>query len=164
MPQTVYTQYMTVQGVPGQLHGYADPKHFVSFTCSEDIPCGRAVEVVNGLARLPQGTGQEIPLLAGVSVYTDMMYAGGYKAGEQVLLLRKGTIWVEFTGTGPTEFEVARISHSSTVATNRGKFTDAAADGTATTEVSAEAGRFRSDRGTTSVALVELNLSASAVQ
>lgn len=149
-----------VVATPGQIGDASNAAEYTSFPASEAIPFGRFVEVPAGgtTCRLPQGTGQEINGLVGVSVYRDAMPPGGYQIGDEVTILRRGRIWVEFNGTGATELEDARVKHSSTIVTHRGKATDAAADGTATTEISGVNGKFRGANSLSTVALVEINL------
>lgn len=167
LPQTTYNQFASV-AVAGMLYDGVLNTDKCAYPASEVIPFGRACEVVNGAVRLCQGTTQEVPNLIGVSIYKDAHYAGGYQIGEMVPLLRKGRIWVELAAgtTGAVELEGANVSHSSTIPTDRGKFTDAAANGTAGTEISSAVGKFRTSKatGATGLAVVELNLSASGSQ
>lgn len=164
MSQTVYTLDHAV-AYAGQIADVWLAQDLTSFPASEVIPAGRMCEVTAGKARLAQSTTQDVVAgvgVGGVSVYNAMAIAGGYQIGDMVPLLRKGRIWVDFVGTGATELEDAKYKHSSTVATDRGKFTDAASDATATTEVSSIVGKFR-DRpagpgGSPAIACVELNL------
>lgn len=157
MSQTTYLVDRLV-AVAGMI-AVGDERHCATWPASEVIPFGRGVEVVSGQVRLYQSTGQDgASGLAGVAIYKDMHYAGGYQIGEMVPVLRVGQVWVDFVGTGATELEDAKVSHSSTVTTDRGKFTDAASSATATTEVSSVVGKFRGAKATATLALVELNL------
>jgi len=162
--QTVYTLDHAV-AYAGQIADVYIGQDITSFPASEVIPAGRMCEVVAGKARLVQGTGQDSTTLGGVSCYNAMAIPGGYQIGDMVPLLRNGRIWVDFVGTGATELEDAKYSHSSTVATDRGKFTDAASAAGAGVEVSAVVGKFR-DRpagpgGSPAIACVELRLPAT---
>lgn len=116
-------------------------KEEVSYPAAEAIPFGRAVELDSGgtKVQLVQGTGQAIAKLVGVSIYDATKepdtVGGGYKIGEVVRVLRKGRIYAEFSGTTDAALASANIYHSSTIATNRGKFTDVAGAAGAGVEV-----------------------------
>lgn len=159
MAQLTYPLTRSV-AVAGMLADGWNGQDITSFPALEVIEAGRAVEVVvaSGGVRLPASTGDVLPLLAGVAVYKDTSPPGGYQIGDMVPVLRKGRVWAQFSGTGATELEDARVYHSSTIATNRGKFTDAAADATATTEVSTNVAKFRGKSNSATLALVDLNL------
>lgn len=161
MPQLTYVQDRSV-AIAGMLGDGWNGQDIRSFPASEAIVPGVLCEVVAGKVRPAQGTGQEIASVAGVAVYRDVYPPGGYAIGDMVPCLAKGRVWVSFiAGTGGTELELARVSHSSTVATDRGKFTDAAAAATAGSEVSGPLGVFRGTDNTATLALVELILPAS---
>lgn len=117
-------------------------KEEVSYPAAEAIPFGRAVELdsTGTKVQLVQGTGQAIAKLVGVSILDatkepDPAGGGGYKIGEVVRVLRKGRIYAEFSGTTDAALVNANIYHSSTIATNRGKFTDVAGAAGAGVEV-----------------------------
>lgn len=151
--------------VPGQIATSTMVKEEESGECSEAIPFGRVVERhTDGKYRLPQGTGQAIANLRGVAIYDASKepdtVGGGYKVGERVRVLRKGHIYAEFTGTTDAAGAAANVHHSSTVATNRGKFTDAAGAGGAGVEVDDSAGKkFLEPKHATQagLCLVEIN-------
>lgn len=160
------TTYNLVQGiaVPGLV---ADGRPHAEFTgrfpASEIIPPGRFCEVVAGKVRLAQGTGQDSATEAGISVYKAMLEpqtGGEYQIGDLVPLLRKGAIWVEIAATSGsiTELEDAHYSHSSTITTNRGKFTDEAPAATAGTEISRVIGKFLGANATATLARVAIDL------
>jgi len=165
MPQTTYLTDRAI-AVAGQLADGGNDIHIATWPASEVIPFGLAVEVVSGKVRLPQSTGQEIATFGGVAMYKDMAVPGGYAIGDMVPVLRKGRIWGvgSSTLTGATELEDAKVSHSSTVATDRGKFTDAASAATAGSEISGVVAKFRGSKSTTALVLVELNLPSGGVQ
>lgn len=142
-----------------------------AWPASEVIPAGVMCEIVSGAARVTRSTGQDSPTLGGVSVFKGMVeYNAGngeYRIGDMVPLLRKGRIWgvTASTLTAATELKDASYAHSSTVATDRGKFTDAAPSATATSEVSSVIGKFRGSRNAATpsagLAKVEINLPSS---
>lgn len=139
--------------------------------CSEDLSPGRVVELhTDGKLRAPQGTGAPIAKLFGVVVRKhnvegtltsslDAADVGKYKAGEVVTVMRKGRVWAEtVTPFAFTELDAAQVSHSSTIATHRGKVTSAASSGTAGAEIASTALVVRSLNSDSSLALLELNL------
>lgn len=133
------------------------------FQCSEDIPPGRVVELhTDGKLRLPQGTGADIPKIAGVSIYRGALEPGAYKTGEYVPLVRKGQVWVELvSGATVSPLSAANVYHSSTLAVNRGKVGSAAEAGGAGVEIDATGKTYfrRANLATSpTLALVEVNL------
>jgi hypothetical protein len=127
--------------VPGMLKD-RDDVLVEHFPASVAIPYGAGVELdATGLAvRLPLGTGATSPLFRGVAIYDAGDEPGGYAIGDVVRILRKGRIAVivdaatvmAATDTGG----VAGLDHSSTIATDRGKFTKTALNAVAGTEIS----------------------------
>lgn len=136
-------------GVAGQVHGPADSEQVSAFIASEQIKPGRLLEIVPGTeanetpsVRHAQSALGPLARVAGVSVLRPgkgLPSSGNpteYATGDRVLVIRRGIINVEFVGTAPGAFEALRVSHSSTIATDRGKFTISAASATAGSEVS----------------------------
>ena len=135
----------------------AQGQEIVSFIASEAIPAGRMVELASGMVRLPQATGQASKIV-GCALYQASLPPGGYAAGDVVAIMRKGKVVVDFTGT-QVQFAATNVSHSSTVATNRGKLTDAAANGTAGTEIADLTGLIiYKDPSVSGLTVAELNL------
>lgn len=162
MSQTSYTLDHAV-AYAGQIADVWLGTDVSSYPAGEVIPPGRMCEVVAGVARLAQSTGDgSADNLIGVSIYKAMAVPGGYQIGDMVPCLRKGRIWVDFVGTGATELEAARYKHASVTATDRGKFTDAAAASGADAEVSGVVGVFRNrpagPGGSPAIACVDLVL------
>ncbi len=127
MSQTTYSRDLA-KAVPGMMS--KDPGSLVvSYPAAEDIPAGRMVVLNSDLAvELPQDTSFAKPV--GVSVFspTNMqpaVPAAGfvYKAGDMVPCLRRGRVYMEYSGGSPDNFAQANVHHSSTVSTNRGKLT-----------------------------------------
>lgn len=165
MAQTVYNQDRAV-AVAGQRGDAYLGEDVTGFPAGEVIPAGRMCEVVSGLLRLAQSTGDgSTDALAGISLYDGFQnYQGAYQIGDMVPCLRKGRVWVDVssTMTGATELEIAKYTHSSTIATDRGKFTDAAASASAGVEIATFSGKFRNRpagaTGATGLVQVEINL------
>ncbi len=139
------------------------------YVAEEEIPPGRFVEIngATGKLRLVQGTGTAIARCLGVSMlqrareanaFNVAGNAAAYKIDENVMVVRQGRVWVEtVTPFAFVDLDAANISHSSTVATHRGKVTSAATSGTAGSEigdVGAKARRLNSD---SSLCEVEIN-------
>lgn len=138
--QTVYSNDSAI-AVAGMLADSSLVKEQEAFIAAEAIPFGRAVELdaTGTKVQLCQGTGQQIAKLVGVAL-VDMskepdLVGGGYKIGETVHVLRKGRCYAEFSGTTDAALAAVSIYHSSTIATNRGKFTDVAGAAGAGVEV-----------------------------
>lgn len=160
MPQTSYAASPTI-AVAGMLADTGD-KDIASYPAAEVIPAGRVcVLKSDGTCELPKNegalptSGAGAPI--GVSCYLSASPPGGYQIGDMVPLVRKGRVWAEFEGTGATDLEVMNVRHSSTVATHRGKVTDAATSTSEGVEISALP-RTVARKGTTGLALVEVNL------
>ncbi len=86
----------------------------LSKVCGEDIPFGRLLELSSDEAVLPQGA--ELGRLIGASAYKAAMEPEedtGYLDGEYANIVRRGQIWVKYTGTAPTAMSVPNISHNS---------------------------------------------------
>lgn len=117
---------------PGQL--------FISAIAAEDVLPGRVVELdptdtTVMKCRLPQ-TASAVGKILGIVVYSSADQVGSFKAGAEVRILRRGRIYAEFNGTtGSDMMTNLNVNSSSTVATNRGKLTDAATSAGAGTEI-----------------------------
>lgn len=160
MPQTSYSlDPATV--VPGQVIDAGDDTHIEPFIAAEVIAPGLGVELTSDGkgVQLPQGTGTGISAFAGFAVFKDAREPGSYAIGDIVPVLRKGRIAANCVGsTTITALGAANVSHSSTLATDRGKITSAATSGTAGSEVASVGAIFRKDPGVTNVAIIEVNL------
>lgn len=129
MPQQTYS-LDTGRALPGQP---VDPRVKVGkYAASEDIPAGRMVALhTDGTLRLYRSGDK----MLGISIYRSSKDPGTYVAGDLVPVLREGSIYAEFIGTAATDLVTANISGSTTIATDRGKLTDAAVSAVAGTEV-----------------------------
>lgn len=150
--QTVYQQFSDFAD-PGQLVDCAF-NEIVSFPAAEVIPPGRAVEMAaDGLSvQLCQQTSSTFNPV-GISVQNTAREGTGavgvnpqygvqglsYQPGETVRVLMRGRIWAEWKGTTQPVFGAINTYHSSTISTDRGKFTDASTSTGAGTEVSTSA-------------------------
>lgn len=158
-------------GLPGQLYDNDDSDYIDSKPCGAvALQAGDFVELVSGVLRVAQGTGDpDASPVWGVVVFKDSMEPnpttglGEYLPGMDVPVLRRGRIWANcVSGITPTIGAAANFAHSSTGANPQGKFTTGAVSGTAGSEVSATKAIFYADGGLTSatppVVAVELNL------
>jgi hypothetical protein len=173
MPQTTYALDSN-PGLPGMVQDGSDVQEVVSYPAAEAIPFGRMLELDSGgtKVQLAQGTGQQIAKPVGVSVYdatkmpgdatlAGLGYSSGYSVGDLVKVLRKGRIYAEFSGTTDAALATANVYHSSTIATNRGKFTDVAGAAGAGVEVADAVGsKFVKPVNATvaGLCIVEINL------
>ena len=128
-----------------------------TFTAIEVINPGRFVEVASdGLSvQQVQGTsssdttGHFYKTCLGVSIMKTAREGAGasgvtaygvggpaYAIGDPVPVLRRGRIFAEWKGTTQPAFGQAQVYHSSTIATDRGKVTDASVGQGAGTEIS----------------------------
>lgn len=145
------------------------PVDEVSYPAGEAIPYGVMVELVNGVARRPQGTTTTMNVV-GASMYDPTRESSvigssglGYVVGDAVRVMRRGRIVLQFSGTTPgldLNATSLNISHSSTTATNRGTITDAATATTAGAEIQAAPSGMVWVRnpGVAGLCTVELNL------
>lgn len=149
MSQTTYTLDNKIAHV-GQV---ADLRNavYVSAVADGDIPFGRLVEYsAAGKVRLPQAT--TLGKLVGMAVYDETKEpygpletatnASGWKSGSMVRILRKGSGYVEYSGTAPTgAYVAANVRHASddtnTEAQYRGTVTQTTTSVTAGQEKSA---------------------------
>lgn len=159
--QSAYNTDLTV-AIAGQL---VDRGEVVGrYQCSEEIPFGRFVELhTDGKLRLPQGTGADIAKPVGIAMYRAALEPSvtGYKIGEYVPVVRKGKVWAEIvTGATVADLTDAKVYHSSTIATDRGKVGSAAEAAGVGVEIDAIAGKVQFDgpKSGTTLALVSLNL------
>lgn len=169
--QVSYSLYPAV-GVPGMLADN-EVNHIVSFQAAETINPGRAVELAaDGVSvQQVQGTGGSAYPFMGFAILltsregtgnanTGAAQGGIYSAGDEVPVLRKGSLFAEWKGTTQPAYAVPNVYHSSTIATDRGKITDAGTSAGAGTEVSLCAAAVMTRAalpGTGSVVLVDVN-------
>lgn len=163
-PQTSYGLSQT-QALPGMLASM-DPGQLVegAFKAGETgILPGLMVEIDPSdptKCRLPQ-TASAAGVMLGVVIYNplDPPSATGYSVGQQVRVLRRGRIYAQFNGTTGSDMGTdLKVNSSSTVATNRGKLTDAATSAGAGTEIYQTKMKVFQETGTVSgLVLVELN-------
>jgi hypothetical protein len=185
--QTTYTQFSAL-AVPGQLADLAYAE-IVAFPAGEVIHPGRLVqlasdglscqEVRNSSASTPPTqvlgvailqTAREGSGAVGITAYG----VGGpnYILGETVPVLMRGRVYAEWKGTTQSAFVnglngsgALHVYASSTVATDRGKFTDASVSAGAGTEV-AYAGQQMMTRQTLpgggEIVLIDVNFPSAA--
>lgn len=133
----------------------------VSYQAAEDIPFGRAVTLnSDGKVELPQDT--TLTKVVGVAEYKADAEPGGYKAGDMVRVMRRGSIYADFTGGSEASLTKPNIMHSSTTPTNRGKFTMSGTSASSGVEISnaPEGVLMVKPSGISGLCLVELNLPA----
>lgn len=167
MPQTSYSNYHAA-AIPGQVvdaaHGHRGQRG--RYECSEDLNFGRVVELhTDGKLRQPQTASAVGKLLGAVPYNPSLPPTGGvngYANGAHMVpVLRRGQIWVEYTGTAPTVEKAVNVMSSSTIATHRGKVTGDAASASAGVEIYALPGAVCVEvDATLSLALIEFNLPA----
>lgn len=151
--------------VPGMLHDNDPDLHFEGRinTSAAVIPYGVGVEedsAGNG-CQIAQDTNADTTQFRGVTVYDAADEPGGYNPGDMVRILRKGRIAVTTVGAAVAQTDLgtaANLSHSSTTATDRGKFTKSATATTAGAEISDVGAKWRGPTGTANLAWIELNL------
>lgn len=143
--QVTYTLFPSV-AVPGQL-GDNTVNRIVSKVAAESINPGRAVELASdGNIQQCQQTGSTLNVYGvailltmreGLGQQNDSATLGGavYSVGDVVPVLRRGSLYGEWKGTTQVEGNKPNVYHSSTTATDRGKFTDASTSTGAGTEV-----------------------------
>ena len=185
--QQTYTQFPAF-AQPGQLAdlSYAEIRGFPAF---EVIQPGRLLEIASdGLScQQVQDASSSAPAAKalGVSVLITAREASGafgltaygvggpqYNIGDTVPVLMRGAIYAEWSGTTQPAFQngvngsgALHVFSSSTVATNRGKFTDTAAAATAGSEVQYAGQGIRVRQalpGTGNIILLDVNLPGAA--
>jgi len=171
-PQLAVTQNNPA-AVAGQVLHYDGDTHIVEAIAAEIIPYGVGVELdATGLkVQNPKGTGQTPTQFAGIATYPALdqpviggVGVGGYQAGDIVKLMRKGRVAIQTVGAAVVATDaltIAGLSHSSTIATDRGKATKSALNGTAGTEIGDVGIKWSRSpvlSGTTNLAAVEINL------
>jgi hypothetical protein len=166
MPQTSYSLDHAA-AIAGQLVDRGDGSRMRGrYVASEALNFGRILELhTDGKLRHPATAGAAGKLMGGCAYNASLppTAAGvyGYQADDVVPVLRKGQMWVEYTGTAPTVEKKASVMSSSTVATHRGKVTGDAENATAGTEIYGLEGAHVVKVDTAlSLALVEFNLPA----
>jgi hypothetical protein len=169
--QATYVEYQAL-GQVGQLIDCAN-REIVSFMAAEVINPGRAVEMAaDGLSiQQTQATGTTFAPV-GISILKTSREGQGadgltgygvegvaYQIGEMVPVLMRGRILAEWKGTTQTAFGMPNAFHSSTLAADRGKFTDTATSAVAGSEVAVAGHQFRVRFALTgSGSLVELDV------
>jgi hypothetical protein len=175
--QQTYNQFPAF-AEPGQLADLAYAE-IVSFPAAEVIQPGRAVEMASdGLSvqQCQQTSTTFAPV--GVSVLVTARESAGafnitgygvggpqFNIGDTVPVLMRGRIYAEWKGTTQTAFGMPNAYHSSTIATDRGKFTDAATSAGAGVEIANAGHQFRVRQalpGTGNIVLVDVNLPGAA--
>lgn len=160
--QTSYQQDLSI-AVAGMFADGDQDTSVTSYPASEVILPGRVCVVkADGTCELPKTAGA-MPTsgagsVLGVSLYADSAPPGGYQIGDMVPILRRGKVWAEFVGTAATDLQVLNIKNSSTIATDRGKFTTDATSTTAGVEVSAAPRTVARKMSGTTLVKVDINI------
>lgn len=179
--QTTYSLYPAL-AAPGQLGDMTD-NHIVNFQAADTINPGRLLELASdgvSAQEIQRTSANTNPLtltgILGFSVLKTMKEgvgnsnvvgtAGGaqFLAGASVPVLRKGCMFAEWSGTTQTAFAVPNVYHSSTIALNRGKLTDATAASTTGAEINPAPSSITTVAkltGSGNIALIEVNLPAA---
>ena len=181
--QTAYNMFSAF-ATPGQLADLAYAE-IVTFPAAEQIFPGRAVEIAaDGLSVqqaqqtsttfVPVGLVVLVTAREGAGAFGITPYGVGgpqYNIGDAVPVLLRGRMYAAWSGTTQTGFMVGtsggtlHVFHSSTIATNRGIFTDTATSAGAGVEVAAAGSQFRSRQalpGSGNIILLDVNLPGAA--
>lgn len=179
--QQTYNQFPAF-AQPGQLADLAYAE-IVSFQAAEVIQPGRLLEIASdGLsvqqvressADTSKGTvavGISLMLTARESAgaYGITSYGVGgpqYNIGDVVPVLMRGRVYAEWKGTTQVAFTSPNVYCSSTVATDRGKLTDATISASATAEIAPAGSPVRIRQilpGTGNIVLVDVNFPGAA--
>lgn len=163
-------------GQPGDL-SYNEVR---SFQANEVIQPGRMVELSSdGLTiQQVQATGNQAPKSMGIVLNTLTREGSGaigltaygvggpqYNLGDMVPVMFRGSVYAEWQGTTQTAGGQPNVYHSSTVATDRGKLTDAATSAGVGTEISLAGSGIRVRQvltGSGNIVLVDVNLPGAA--
>jgi hypothetical protein len=159
--QTTYQQDLSV-AIAGMIAD-GDVSDLTSYAASEAIPYGRVVVVdAGGTCSLPKTAGamptSGVGSPLGVSVYDSAGNPGGFQIGDMVPVLRRGKVWVEFTGTAAADNAALNVKNSSTIATDRGKLTDVATSVSVGVEISAMPRTVAKQLVGTTLVRVDINL------
>lgn len=163
---------------PGQLADLAY-NEMTSYPAAEVINPGRAVELASDGLSIQQcqqtsttfkpiGVAVELTAREGQGAvgFTGYGVQGlAYQIGDIVPVLTRGRIYAEWKGTTQVAGANPNAYHSSTIATDRGKFTDAGTSAGAGTEVAAAGNPFRIRQvlpGTGAIVLIDVNLPGAA--
>lgn len=181
--QTTYPMFPAF-AQPGQMADLAYAE-VVTFFAAEQIFPGRCVELAaDGLSIqqcqqtsttfLPLGVVQLVTARDGTGAIGISPYGVGgpqYNAGDAVPVVMRGRMYAEWSGTTQTAFAygttggVLHVFHSSTIALNRGKFTDTATSAGAGVEIAAAGSQFRVRQvlpGSGNIVLLDINLPGAA--
>lgn len=177
--QVTYSLYPAA-AAPGMI---ADIAHnmILSFVAAETINPGRLLELASDgtsciQVQRTQGSSDAALSTTGLLGFSVLETAragvgdsnlttatGGapFLAGDMVPVLRRGVMFAEWKGTTQTAYAPPNVYHSSTVATDRGKLTDATVSHGSGTEVSPVPSCIQlrvALTGSGSVALIDVNL------
>ena len=159
---------------PGMISDLVIPT-IKSFIAAEQIFPGRLLELAtDGVScQQVQDTGSGVPSkVLGFSVLltareglgaVGVAANGGavFNIGDVVPVLQRGALYAEWKGTTQTAYSMPNVYHSSTIATDRGKLTDAGTNAGAGTEVSNTGNQIKLRAalpGTGNIVLVDVNL------
>ncbi len=175
--QLTYTLFPT-QADPGML---ADNtvNRIVSRVAAETIYPGRGLEKAtdSGAVQMVQQTSTTLNLVGfsvlltaqrpGLGGDNNGTNVGGavYNVGDMVPVLKRGSMFVEWSGTTQVEGSSHNMYHSSTIATNRGKLTDVGTSAGAGTEIAACPSWVQLQAkltGSGNIALVDVNAPGAA--
>ncbi len=175
--QTSYVMFPAF-ALPGQLADFAY-NEIQSFVAAEVINPGRCVEIAadgvsvqqcqqTSTTFAPIGISVLETAREGVGAVGLQGYGVGgvaYQIGDTVPVLMRGRVWAEWKGTTQTAFGNPNVYHSSTLAADRGKLTDAATSAGAGVEIAAAGHTIRvrqASPGTGNIVLVDINLPGAA--
>jgi hypothetical protein len=151
-----------------------------SFQALEVIQPGRMVELsADGLTlQQCQATGSTTPNAMGIVLNTLSREGSGaiglqaygfggpqYNIGDMVPVLFRGSVYAEWKGTTQVPGAMPNVYHSSTIAADRGKITDAATSAGVGTEIGTAGHAFRIRQalaGTGNIVLLDVNLPGAA--
>lgn len=178
--QQTYVQF-PAYAQPGQVADLAHAE-IVSFPAYETVQPGRQVMIAtDGLScqQVRQTTADATLTTLGVSVMKNAREGSGafnitaygvggpqYAIGDTVPVLMRGRIYAEWKGTTMTAFMnggasgTLNVYNSSTIVTDRGKFTDAAISATTGSEISLAGAAYRSRQAlanTGNIILLDVN-------
>lgn len=148
--------------VPGQIADVLGPRDVVTAIAYEDIPAGRVVRLrSDGTVELPL---DDSGTLYGVSLYQDTLEASlpvgdpVHKAGRPMPVMRRGKVWVSFSGGSKTQEGTANVHNDDTDATTLAKAGKVTGSAVSTNVIRAGTGKviFTHTRGASDVACVEV--------
>lgn len=151
-PQTTYTldETAAIAGQVVEARSYAG-----RYDCSEAILPGLAVALhTDGKLRLPRHSDK----ILGIAPYRAALPAGGYATGDRIAVVRSGQVWCVTGGSAQptvTALQKPNIMASTTIATDRGKFTGDASSASAGVEIDVAPNGTEAVKNSTGICLVK---------